>query len=121
MACRGSRGLEQLVDDPAVRGRLAGEQMLGDTFVRVRLFGEQLCGAAVPLRALDAGEVCVETAADDWVNERQRSARLEDPGGGQQLCRLAGPDRLETCELRSLEEVALFEDRQCRGEPARRL
>ena len=38
-----------------------------------------------PSCALRAGEVCVDPAAHDRVDERQRPARLDDPGRGEQL------------------------------------
>jgi hypothetical protein len=47
-------GLDQLLDDPAIAGRLADQQMLGDALGRTRQLGEQSGGTAVALCALGA-------------------------------------------------------------------
>src|SRR5439155_8048191 len=76
-------------------------------------------GTAVASCAFDAGEVCVESCADDRVCERQRPTPLEDPRDRQQLCRLAGLGLVQACELRRLEQVALLENCERPGEPSR--
>ena len=117
---RRAGGLDEPLDDPAVGGGLAGQQVLGDALVRARLLGEQLGGTAVALCALGAGELRVDTAADDRMDERQRPAGLEDPRGRQQLGCVGCLGLIELRESRRLEKVALLEDRQRPSEPPAR-
>ena len=114
---RRARGLDQPLDDPAVAGGLADQQVLGDALVRARLLGEQPGGTAVASRALCAGELRVDPAADDRVDERQRPAGLEDPRGRQQVGGVGCLGLVEARESRRLEKVALLEDRQRPSEP----
>ena len=110
-------GFDQPLDDPFVASRLADQQVLGDAFVGARLLGEQLGRTAVAPCALGAGELRVDSAADDRMAERQRPAGLEDPGGRQHVCGLGCLDIVEARQSRRLEQVALLEDRECVGEP----
>jgi len=118
---RRARGLDQPLDDPAIGGGLTDQQVLGDALGRPRLLGEQLGGTAVALCALGAGELRIDTAADDRMDERQRPAGLEDPDGRQQLGCLGSLELFEARESRRLEKVALLEDRQRPSEPPGRV
>ena len=88
-----------------------------DPLVRTRLLGEQVRGAPVGLRALRAGELRVDTAADDRMDERQWQARLEDPRSRQQLGCLSCLRLFELRESSSVREVTPLENRQSPCEP----
>ena len=113
------RSLDEPRDDPAVRGGLADQQVLGDPLVRAGVLGEQPGGTAVDFRTLCAGEIGVDPAADDRMDERQRPAGLQDPGGRQQFGCLCCLDLVKARESRRLEEVALLEHRQRPSQPPR--
>ena len=110
--------LDQALDHPVIGGGLAQEQVLGDALARARLLGQQSRRAAVTSCALDAGEVCVDPAAHDRMDERQRPPRLDDPGRGQQLGRRGRLCLVQIGEPRRLQKLALLEDGQGLGEPA---
>ena len=120
-ASRGACGLDQLLDHPAIAGGLADQQVPGDALVRARLLGEQSGGTAVALCALCSGELRIDPAADDRMDERQRPARLEDPRSRQQVGCFGRLGLIEACESRRLEKIALLEDRQRPSEPPRML
>ena len=102
-ASRRAGGLDQPLDDPGIGGGLADEQVLGNPLVSVRLLGEQLSGTAVATSALGGGELRIDSAADDRMDERQRPAGLQDPRGRQQLGCLSCLDLFEASESRRLE------------------
>ena len=70
-------------------------------------------GTAVALRALCAGELRIDPAADDRMDERQRPAGLEDPRGRQQVGRFGCLE-----PRRGLRVAPPGEGRSARGPPA---
>ena len=85
-----------------IGGGLADEQVLGNPLVSVRLLSEQLSGTAVATSALGGGELRIDSAADDRMDERQRPAGLRIRGR-QQLGCLSCLDLFEASESRRLE------------------
>src|SRR4051794_22660984 len=83
--------------------------MLGYALFGSRLIGEQPCRVAVALGTFDAGELGVDSAADDRVAERQRPSRREDPGGHEDVRGVGRQCFVEARELPRLEQVALLE------------
>ena len=108
----GAGGRDQSLDHPVIGRGFAQEQVLGDALARARLLGEQPRRTAVPSCAFDAGEVRVDPAADDRMDERQRPARLDDRRRGQQLGCLRRLGLVQIGEPRRLQQLALLEDRQ---------
>jgi hypothetical protein len=53
------------------------------------------------------------------MHEHQRPAGLEDPDSSQQIGRICGLELVEASDTRSLQQVALLEDRQRSGKLAR--
>ena len=109
--------LEQAIDAPRIGRGLAREQVLGDTLLRARLLGEQYGGVTVTPRAFRARELRIETALDDRMNERHRTAGLDDPGVDEELSGFGGLARVEARKPRCLMKLALLEDRERPREP----
>ena len=84
---------------------------------RTRLLRQQASGTAVGFCTLGVGELGIDTASNDRMDERQRAAGLDDPGRRQQVGRVGRLGLVETRKSRRLEKVALFEHRQRPGEP----
>jgi hypothetical protein len=96
-------GLDQPLDNPGIGGRLADEQVLGNSLVGVTLLRQQLSSAAVAASAFGGGELRIDSAADDRMDERQRPPGLHDPRSRQQLGRLGCLGLVEAGESRRLE------------------
>ena len=111
--------VDQPLDDPGVLRRLADQQVLGDAFVGARQFGEQPGRSAVAPGAFGAGELGVDSAADDRVAEGQRPAGREDSGGHEDVCGVGSLEIVEVRQLARLEQVALLEDCECMRESTR--
>ena len=91
--------------------------MLGYALFGSRLIGEQPRRTAVALGTFGAGELGVDSAADDRVAERQRPPRREDPGGHEHVCGVGRQRIVEACKLPRLEQVALLEHGERMSEP----
>jgi hypothetical protein len=113
------RCLQETVDDPGIGSGLAGQQVLRHALVAARLLREELRCTAVIVRALRAGKARIDTAANDWVDKRERTAGLEDPCVGQLFGSGESLGLVEFRKSRGLEQVALFEYRHCPSQSTR--
>ena len=118
-AARGGAGRpHQPLHHPRVGRRVRQQQVLGHALVGARIVGEQVRRLAMAAASLAAGELGVDAGAHDRVRERQRSSRLEDLGGGQQVGRRRRLLVVELGQSRGLLQVAALEDRHRAGQTA---
>ena len=91
--------------------------MLRDSLVLAWKLGQQFCGEAMTVCPLGLGELGVDCALDDRMDERQGPPALDDLRRHEQLGCVGARVLVELGQARGGEEVALLENRKRPGEP----